>query len=84
MFASPVCLLCAGAASVAYGSSRVIDTFFRPVGMALAGAGLFLMASPAFADQYKVAADNARVDCTVAKNELTRISLVGDLSLIHI
>ncbi|WP_179187247.1 type-F conjugative transfer system secretin TraK [Sphingomonas sp. TZW2008] len=78
MFASPVCLLCAGAASVAYGSSRVIDTFFRPVGMVLAGAGLFLIASPAFADQYKVAADNARVDCTVAKNELTRISLVGD------
>lgn len=35
-------------------------------------------ASPALADQYKQAADNARVECVVSKQELTRIALIGD------
>lgn len=35
-------------------------------------------ATPAVADQYKMAADNSRVDCQVSRKELTRISLVGD------
>lgn len=36
------------------------------------------MAAPAKADQFKMAADNAQVDCVVSRKELTRISLVGD------
>lgn len=36
------------------------------------------IAAPAFADQYRMAADNARVECVASKKELTRISLVGD------
>ena len=35
-------------------------------------------ASPVLADQFRMAADNARVECTASKKELTRISLVGD------
>lgn len=37
-----------------------------------------LLPSPAFADQYKQAADNARIECVVSKQELSRIALVGD------
>lgn len=36
------------------------------------------LAAPASADQFKMAADNAQVDCIVSRKELTRISLVGD------
>ncbi len=36
------------------------------------------LASPVLADQFRMAADNARVECTASKKELTRISLVGD------
>ena len=35
-------------------------------------------ASPAAADEFRQAADNARVDCTVSKRDLTRIALIGD------
>jgi conjugal transfer pilus assembly protein TraK len=35
-------------------------------------------AVPARADQFRMAADNARIDCVASKRELTRISLVGD------
>ena len=41
-------------------------------------AAACLMPSAAFADQYKQAADNARVECVVSKQELTRIALIGD------
>ena len=37
-----------------------------------------LMPGAAFADQYKQAADNARIECVVSKQELTRIALIGD------
>jgi conjugal transfer pilus assembly protein TraK len=36
------------------------------------------MAPPAHADQFQMAADNARVPCGVSRRELTRFSLVGD------
>lgn len=36
------------------------------------------IAAPALADQYRMAGDNARVECIASKKELTRISLVGD------
>lgn len=38
----------------------------------------FALAVPAQADEFRAAADNARIDCTVSKRELTRISLIGD------
>lgn len=41
-------------------------------------AALLCCAAPALADQYRMAADNARVDCVTPKKELTRISLIGD------
>ena len=37
-----------------------------------------LMPTAAAADQFRMAADNARVECQASKKELTRISLVGD------
>lgn len=46
--------------------------------LAAFAAGMFIIVMPARADQFKVAADNARVDCTVAKKDVSRISLVGD------
>lgn len=72
------CCLAAGIASVAIGAARVVDVVYRPLGLVLVGAGLALSAAPAFADQYKMAADNARVDCIVSNRDLTRISLIGD------
>jgi conjugal transfer pilus assembly protein TraK len=41
-------------------------------------ATLGLSPAPAFADQFQMAADNARVPCAVSRRELTRFSLVGD------
>ena len=35
-------------------------------------------AAPSHADEFRLGADNARIDCTVSKKELTRIALVGD------
>ena len=42
--------------------------------------GLLLLCSAAAssADQYQMAADNARVECKASRRELTRISLIGD------
>jgi conjugal transfer pilus assembly protein TraK len=74
----PAALIGAGVAAIAAGSSRAIDLGLRPAGALLLGAGLALAATPAFADQYKQAADNARIDCVASKRELTRISLIGD------
>ena len=39
---------------------------------------LLAFAVPATADQFRMAGDNARVECTASKKDLTRISLVGD------
>ena len=70
--------LAGGVSSLAIGAARVIDFAYRPIGLLLVGAGLALTATPALADQYKIAADNARVDCIVSGRDLTRISLIGD------
>jgi len=43
-----------------------------------AGALIALMPTAVAADQFRMAADNARIDCQASKKELTRISLVGD------
>lgn len=39
---------------------------------------LALSASPAFADQFVEAADNAKIDCVLSRGELTRIALIDD------
>lgn len=72
------CCLAGGVSSLAIGAGRVVDLAYRPLGLLLIGAGLALSATPALADQYKIAADNARVDCIVSSRDLTRISLIGD------
>lgn len=50
----------------------------RTVGAGLVGAATLLMATPAFADQSVMAADNGKVLCEVSKSDLTRISLKED------
>ena len=50
----------------------------RFVGLGLCAIGFGLVPAPAFADQVVEAGDNARIDCTVAAQELTRVSLVDD------
>lgn len=74
----PLCVGSAGATMLSCGSLRRHDFMLRWLGYGLIGAAAILTARPALADQYKMAADNARVDCTVSRHELTRISLIGD------
>tara|TARA_R110002033_G_scaffold162050_1_gene198676 strand:- start:2441 stop:3265 length:825 start_codon:yes stop_codon:yes gene_type:complete len=74
----PACLLGSGMASISWGVTRLPDTGFKTLGAALLIAALSLSASPALADQFVEAADNAKIDCTLSRDELTRIALVGD------
>ena len=74
----PLTFIVGGTLGVIAAGTRIVDTSLKPLGFGLIGAGLFALASPAFADQHLVAADNARVDCTASASELTRISLIGD------
>lgn len=74
----PMAILGAGAGIAGVGCARVYDLVCKPVGFGMMLAGALMMASPAWADEYKVAADNASVQCTASRNELTRISLVND------
>ena len=74
----PACLFGSGMASISWGVTRFPDTGFKTLGAALLVAGLSLSPSPALADQFVEAADNAKIDCTLSRDELTRIALVGD------
>lgn len=78
MMSLPIWVGGAGVTMVAQGSLRRHDVSLRWLGYGLMLAAGVLAARPALADQYKMAADNARVDCTVSRHELTRISLIGD------
>ena len=66
--------------SLAYvaGSLRRQDMRLKIGGLCLCAIGMVFSEGPAFADQYRMAADNARVECVASKRDLTRISLVGD------
>ena len=75
---TPGLLLGSGLASLAFGASRNPDTGFKPIGTSLVALALICSSSPALADQFVEAADGARIDCTLSRDELTRISLVGD------
>lgn len=59
-----------------FGAPRRIDTGFKMLGAVL--CALAFTVSPALADQFVEAADNARIDCVLSRGELTRIALVGD------
>ncbi|WP_422342859.1 type-F conjugative transfer system secretin TraK [Parasphingorhabdus sp.] len=75
---TPACLFGSGLASISWGATRIPDTGFKEIGAALLVTAVALTASPARADQFVEAADGARVDCTLSRDELTRIALVGD------
>ena len=49
----------------------------RALALAFAPMAAFI-ADPAFADQFKQAADGAGIDCSVSAHELTRFALVDD------
>ena len=77
-FTLPACLLGSGIASISWGITRIPDTGFKTLGVAFLITALSFSASPALADQFVEAADNAKIDCTLSRDELTRIALVGD------
>jgi len=66
-----------GAGAAVLGS-RVGQSSVQFSGLALVGASLIALASPARADQTVQVSDNARVECVASQTDLTRISLVGD------
>ncbi len=75
---APACLFGTGFASLCLGTTRKPDTGFKTIGGALLALSFCLSASPARADQFVEAADGARIDCKLSRDELTRISLIGD------
>lgn len=75
-YLTPTTALGAGLACFGIGVTRRVDTGFKALGAAL--CALAFSASPAFADQFVEAADNAKIDCVLSRSELTRIALVGD------
>ncbi|MEH6662984.1 MAG: type-F conjugative transfer system secretin TraK [Parasphingorhabdus sp.] len=75
---APACLFGSGMASISWGATRHPDTGLKTLGAALLVAATSLAATPALADQFVEAADNAKIDCTLSRDELTRIALVGD------
>ena len=77
-FSLPAALAGAGLASFSLGCARPLDTAWKQAGTALLALSAALTATPARADQFIEAADNARIDCMLSRGELTRISLVGD------
>jgi conjugal transfer pilus assembly protein TraK len=72
------CLFGSGIASFSWGITRLPDTGLKILGSTLLLAAASLSASPALADQFVEAADNAKIDCRLSRDELTRIALVGD------
>jgi len=78
MMSVPLSVGSACGCSLTCGSTRRAGFLMRWLGYGLLGAAAVFSAQPALADQYKMAADNARVDCTASRHELTRISLIGD------
>lgn len=65
----------AGLGSLCLASSAPKFSPLKALGLAIIG---FALASPAHADQLFNAGDNSRIVCSLARNDLNRISLVGD------
>jgi conjugal transfer pilus assembly protein TraK len=66
-----------GATSMA-GTLAAVEPRLKLAGLGLLAVSSMFAARPALADQYRMAGDNARVECVASKKDLTRISLVGD------
>lgn len=73
----PIASILTGAAGAAL-VSRFDNRGAQLVGGGVIALALSMAASPAFADQALTVDDNARIECVASKNDLTRISLVGD------
>ena len=67
-----------GGVSYVAGTIARVDPRLKSAGLGLIAVGVMFTAGPAFADQYRMAGDSARVECVASKKDLTRISLVGD------
>lgn len=68
----------AGGAAYLAGTLARIEPRLKSGGLGLLLVGVAFTSQPAFADQYRMAADNARVECVISRKDVTRISLVGD------
>ncbi|MGX7894225.1 type-F conjugative transfer system secretin TraK [Tsuneonella sp. HG222] len=80
LFSMPLSAALAGTGLACFciGATRVPDNGLRAIGGAFVAASFALVAVPAHADQFVEAADNATIDCELARGELTRIALVED------
>ena len=67
-----------GSAAYLAGTVSRVEPRLKAGGLGLLGIGLVFTGQPVLADQYRMAGDNARVECVASKKDLTRISLVGD------
>jgi len=65
-----------GLACFAIGATRRPDPGLKLTGLAVLAFALAPV--PAHADQFVEAADNATIDCELARGELTRIALIDD------
>lgn len=80
LFSTPLTAALAGTGLACFciGATRPHDHGLRAIGAAFVAASFALAAVPAHADQFVEAADNATIDCELARGELTRIALVED------
>ena len=74
---SPIVFGCGLACGTAL-LSRPLEFGSRLLGASVIAICGLAIATPAFADQTLMAADNSRVDCIASSRDLTRISLVSD------
>ena len=58
--------------------TRWYDLFLRWIGYIIIALSVFILVTPARADQTLMVADNSTVNCKASAKDLTRISLVGD------
>ena len=66
----------ASVACLTLGAARRSGTGWKAMGFAL--CAFAICTAPARADQFVEAADNAKIDCTLSRGELTRIALIDD------
>ena len=78
LFSSPLAAALAGTGlgCFAIGATKRPDPGLKLTGLAVLAFALAPV--PAHADQFVEAADNATIDCELARGELTRIALIDD------
>ncbi len=67
-----------GSAAYRAGTTARAAPRLKAGGLRLLWTLLAVTGQPVLADQYRMAGDNARIECVASKKDLTRISLVGD------